>query len=119
MPKTIAICIILIIGGFILYTLVKQIFLAIDSGDRVSRMVTEVAELQQKNQELHEKIQDTEKYGFIEKIARNNLNYAKSGETVVIISDGAIDKVLGAQKQIEAVKVPNWQGWLNLFGMKI
>lgn len=116
MPKTIAICIILIIGLFILYTLVKQIFLAMESGNRLTNMVSEVASLQSKNQQLQHQISETQKYGFIENIARNSLNYAKPGETMVIISDGAIDQVLGVQKKVEIVKIPNWQGWLRLFG---
>ncbi len=51
----------------------------------------------------------------VEKIARDKLNMGKPGETVVVIPEELITKVIEDNKPKIEPKLPNWQGWLKLF----
>jgi cell division protein FtsB len=106
---------VVLILGLIVFGLGRQIVLALQAGQRLDRAAEEVNNLQQDNRVLKEKLSQTQKYNFIEQMARDKLNLVKPGETVVIIPEKAIDKVLSAQIKVEEVKLPNWQGWLKLF----
>ena len=100
----------------VFYALGSQIYDSLRSGDRLNKETDELIKLQKKNMELKKRLGKVQSIDFIEKEARNKLNLAREGETVVIISQKEIDKVLGAEKkQVEEIKIPNWQGWLRLF----
>lgn len=77
--------------------------------------VEEVNNLQTENRELKNKLSQVNTAQFTEEIARNQLNMAKEGETIVVIPDELIEKVLGADIKPIEIKMPNWQGWLKLF----
>ncbi len=115
MIKLFSILIIVLIVGLILFGLGKQIYFALQAGKRLDNAAEEVNGLQQQNRILREKLAQTQKYDFWEEIARNKLNLIKPGESLVIIPDQAINRVLSAQKKIEPLNLPNWQGWLKLF----
>lgn len=110
----------IIVGIFlimsILYGLGNQIMAAINSGDRLETSAVELDHLQQENRLLTKQLQQVETIDFIEEQMRNKLNLAKPDETVVIIPEATIEKVLQQQqpKQPE-ITIPYWQGWLNLF----
>lgn len=115
MPKLIGIIVILAISIVILIGLVRQITSALDSGKRLDSAVEEVANLQEENRKLKKELEETEKNDFIEKIARDKLNLSKTNETVVIIDQKQIEKIIKAQKKAEEPVLTNWQGWLKLF----
>lgn len=105
---------IIIFGLF--YALGSQIYDSLRSGDRLNQETKKLVNLQKRNMELKNKLSEVQSVGFIEEEARNKLGLAREGETVVIISQKEIDKVLGVEKkQVEEPKIPNWQGWLKLF----
>ncbi len=115
MTRYIGLFIIVMVVGLILLGLGKQIGTALQAGKRLDTAAQQVDLLQQQNRQLKQKLAEVQKYNFIEQIARNKLNMGKPGETVVVIPEKAINQVLGAQKTLPEIKLPNWQGWLKLF----
>ena len=115
LPKLIRILIFIFITSFILVGFGRQISTALDSGSRLDQAADQVNRLQEKNKQLKNKLSQVEQPDFIEEIARDKLNLARSSETMVIIQKEAISKILGLNQKIEEVKIPNWQGWLKLF----
>lgn len=106
---------VILVVGLILLGLGKQIATALQAAKRLDVAADQVDKLQQENRQLKDKLAEAEKYNFIEQIARDKLNMAKPGETIVVIPENAVNQVLGAKKVVEEVKLPNWQGWLKLF----
>lgn len=105
---------IIILGLF--YALGRQIYDSLKSDDRLNQETEKLVGLQKRNMELKNKLAEVQSIRFIEKEARNKLGLAREGETVVMISQKEIDRVLRAEKKpIEEIKIPNWEGWLRLF----
>jgi cell division protein FtsB len=115
MPKKLVVIIVIIISFYIIFSLFKQIFNALDAGKRLDKQADEVSQLQDKNRSLRTKLNEVEQPEYIEKIARDKLNLSKPDETTVIIPDEEVQKFILSQKPKEVVIIPNWQGWLNLF----
>lgn len=115
MPGKITLFIFLVIFAVILYGLGKQIYEALQAGKRLDQEVEAVVKLQQKNAELKKKLTESESLAFIEEQARNKLQFARLGESVIIIPQEVIDRIIEAEKPVHVVQVPNWQGWLKLF----
>ncbi|MFH0937492.1 MAG: septum formation initiator family protein [Candidatus Daviesbacteria bacterium] len=108
----IAIIIVLII---IFYSLGRQIYDSLQISKRVEQETEELVNLQQKNLELKKKLAEVQTFQFIEQQARDKLNLAREGETVVIIPQKSLEKILGAQKEKIIEVLPNWMGWIKLF----
>lgn len=108
---TLVIILILIIATL---SLGRQIYSSLRSSSRLDTAADSLSKLQAENRRLKRKLEEVSQYDSLEEIARDKLGLARSGETVVIISPKDIDQVLGAQKKVEEVKLPNWQGWLKL-----
>ncbi len=106
-----------IIGLFIFLgvKLSTQFYESLQASKRLDLEVEKVAQIQKRNEELKKTLAEVQSTAFLETQARNKLNYSRNGETVVVIPQSEIDKVLQAQIKPTEVKVPNWQGWLNLF----
>lgn len=113
--KRTGIIIIILVVTLIAYNLVAQIFQALNSGDRLNKEAEELFKLELKNKELKNKLSQTKSLEFLEEMARDKLNLAKKGETIVVIPEEKIQEVLGTTKASEEQKLPNWQGWLKLF----
>ncbi|MDD2822532.1 MAG: septum formation initiator family protein [Candidatus Daviesbacteria bacterium] len=108
------------LGGFILisvicYSLIKQVVDSLQAGGRVDTETQKVLSLQKQNSELKSKMKQVNSVEFIESQARDRLNFSRAGETVVIISQDEINKVLGTMIEKKEEIIPNWQGWLRLF----
>jgi len=108
------------IGGFLLiivicYSLIKQVVDSLQSGSRVDTETEKLLSLQKQNSELKSKLQQVNSPEFIESQARDRLNFSREGETVVIISQDEINKVLSTMLEKKEEVVPNYQGWLRLF----
>lgn len=116
MNKTVTIFIIFLFAAFFVYGLAQQISESIKVGERLEEAADDVNALQEQNRNLKRQLSSVEDKGFIEKVARDKLNMAKSGETVVIISPEAVNQVIEANKPIiPPPPLPNWQRWVNLF----
>lgn len=115
MPKTLGLIAILLISFVILIGLARQIGWSLEAGKRLDASVDTISRLQKQNNDLKDKLVQAQSPDFIEELIRNKLNMSKPGETVVIISDSVINRVLGAQTPPVQVKIPNWRLWLKLF----
>lgn len=115
MGKKIAILVILLIVGITIFNLGKQISDSITASKRIDQAADEVSELQNENKRLNKRLSEVQEFDFIEETARNKLNMARPGETIVIVSQDELGKVLNSEKKTEPPKLANWQGWLKLF----
>lgn len=113
--KKLALILIIILFFGIFYGLSKQILGSLQAGKRLERETEELVQLQKKNIELKKELIEVQTPQFIEREARDKLNFSRPNETVIIIPEEEIDKVLGIEKKIGETKIPNWQGWLKLF----
>lgn len=112
--KKIGILIAILIVSLVAYNLVNQIYVAFKASDRLSEAAGRLYNLEIKNKELKNKLEEVKTQEFIEAEARDKLGLVKEGETVVVISQEKIKQVLGA-KRMEEIKLPNPLGWLRLF----
>jgi cell division protein FtsB len=115
MNKAITIIVIVIVAVSIMTGLTKQIITALSAGQRLDDETNKVTSLSQKNNQLKKELALSQSPDSIEKIAREELNLGKPGETVVVIPEELISKVIEEGKPKIEPKLPNWQGWLRLF----
>lgn len=115
MNRRIGLLLIILFLALVIYYLVNQIYNAYKSGERLSGATESLYNLEIKNRELKKRLTEVRSIEFIEQQARDKLSLGKEGETLVIITQDQLDKVLGVTKGIEEIKLPNWQGWLRLF----
>lgn len=102
-----------IIGVF--YVLFKQISESFQASGRLGAEMEALASLQKKNSDLKDKLTMVGTTRFIESQARDKLNMSRTGETVVIIPQDELNKVLGVWEEKREEVLPYWQGWLKLF----
>jgi|SRR5579884_2833187 len=114
MAKKISTSIFILIGILIIFSLGKQIAAALNSGNRLDQAVSDLGNLQAQNQQLRQELVRAQSYEYIEKTARDELNMAKPNETVVIIPEDVLNRVMNPPKKPEPSKIPNWQRWLQL-----
>ena len=117
MRKKIVILVSIILVIIILFGLIRQISQALQAGGRLDRATSDLLELQEENKKLKHKLSKTEDQTFLEEQARNKLNLVRPNDTIVIIPEGDIKRVIEAGKPKKQVKLPNWQGWFKLFGI--
>jgi cell division protein FtsL len=115
MNKAITIIVIVIVAVSILTGLSKQIVNALNASQRLDEETNKVTKLTQKNNQLKKELALSQSPDAIEKVARDELNMGKPGETVVVIPEELISKVIEEGKPKIEPKLPNWQGWLRLF----
>lgn len=115
MYKYLTTIVLIIVASFILLGLGRQIADAVQAGKRLDTKADEVNKLQQQNQELKKKLTQVSSSDYVEQIAREKLNMAKPGETVVVVPDNAISHILASQNPPTEAKLANWQGWVKLF----
>ncbi|MBI2310815.1 septum formation initiator family protein, partial [Candidatus Collierbacteria bacterium] len=68
---------------------------------------------QSRGEELKRKWADIQTPEYLEKVARNDLNMQKEGETVVVLQKNQKLENSKTQEQ-ENIDVPNWERWWNL-----
>lgn len=115
MIKKIALVLIVIILLGLLYGLGRQVYSSLNSGRRLESEVEDLTKLQKRNLELRNKLSAVGKLQFIEQQARDKLNLSREGETVVVIPESELQKVLGVKQAVQQRAEPYWQGWLKLF----
>lgn len=114
MIKRILVILAIIILLLALFGLSKQILTALQAGGRLESATNKVSKLQKEQQDLQKALKQVSRSEYIEQEARNKLNLGRRGETIVIIPQSEIERILEAQRPKIEVKLPNWQGWLNL-----
>ncbi len=105
--------IVLVIGIYLLIVFSRGILEIKQAYLRLSEAREQLAVEELKNRQLKQKQADISGPGYIESIARNNLNMQREGETVVVIPRTQELKESKTQIQDEAV-LPNWKKWWGL-----
>lgn len=115
MYKKLLVIVIIIVAVIILISLVRQISFALNTDKRLDRLLEDVGSLEKENKQLKKELASAGSYDSVEEIARNDLNMSMPDETIVVIPEEMIKRILTPEKKIEEIKAPNWQGWLKLF----
>lgn len=111
----------LIIGVYLVITLSRSIYDLTLKGKDLDVAQKRVENELAQNNELNQKLLDVKKPQFIEQQARDKLNMAKPGETVVVVPTEVLDPLAKINATISASffdrpeKVPNWKRWWKLF----
>ena len=115
MFKKFLVIVIIIVAIVILIGLVRQIHAALGSDKRFSQVLNDVEKLERENRELKKQLADAESLNSVEEIARDDLNMSLPNETVVIVPEDLINRVVNPPPEYVEPKPANWEGWLRLF----
>jgi cell division protein FtsB len=75
-----------------------------------------LTQLEQKHEELEQKLKMVQTPAFVEKEARDRLGMAKEGETVIIMGDSSLPQDTGKQTQLDTSSMlPYWKQWWRIF----
>jgi len=98
----------------LIISLVRGIELSIRARSRVDTLKTRREELLQEREKLAEKLVYVQSEEYLESVARDELNLAKPGETVLVVPEGAL--LEGEAEEIEEeVKLPVYKQWWEVF----
>ncbi len=105
---------IILVGIGLIVSLSRDILRLLRSADELKLAAQKVEELQKESESLAQKKGYYQSESFIEEEARNKLNMAKEGETVVILPPN-LKEVIGRKENQLTKPLSNWYQWLNLF----
>jgi cell division protein FtsB len=105
---------IILIGLCLIANLSRDIVRFFRALNELKLAAQKVEELQKEKESLTQKRDFYQSESFIEEEARNKLNMAKEGETLVILPPN-LEEILGKKETLSAVSLPFWRQWLNLF----
>jgi cell division protein FtsB len=99
----------------IFYGLGRQIFESLEADRRLNDETESLMNLQQENSLLKKQLAEVESVSFIEQQARDNLNFSRPGEVVMVVPPEEIDKLIAQTNPQPLKSDPNWLGWWKLF----
>lgn len=102
----------LIFGLYLIVSSGKSIIYLWNTGKRVDVAEEKLFKAQKKNQELKKRLAEIRSQEYIEKIARDELNLGREGESVIILPED-IQQQAESKPQIKSTS--NWQKWYQLF----
>jgi len=114
MKKRVFQAIIIVLGIAFIVKLTGDFLHLLKASQRIKIMEEKVFKLEEKKKELSAKYQYYQTPEFIEEEARNKLNMAKPGETIVILPPN-LEELLNRPKTKTEPLIPNWKKWWNLF----
>jgi len=107
-----------IVGVLLIVSLIRGIRRLLRASGEIKLAEEKVQELEKENQQLVEKKKYYQSPEFIEEQARDKLNMAKPGETIVILPPN-LEEILGKTKKETPAQSAswrtNWQRWWKLF----
>lgn len=115
MFKKLLVIVIIIVALIIIIGLSRQIYAALGIDKRFDQVLEDVTKLERENRELNRQLAEAESLDSIEEIARDDLNMSLPNETIVIVPENAIDRVVNPPPPYVPPKPPNWEGWFRLF----
>jgi cell division protein FtsB len=115
MIKKVLYLVAIVLFGVILSSLGRQIYDSLEVGRRLDKETEDLVKLQRENSELKKQLTQVQSVSFIEQQARDNLNFSRQGETVMVIPQEEVDKILNLNKTEKSEPESNWRGWLRLF----
>ncbi len=105
---------IILVGVALIVNLSRDIIRLLHSADEIKQAAQRVEELEKEKESLTQKNEYYQSESFVEEEARDKLNMAKEGETIVILPPN-IKEILGTSSSQLVEPPPNWRQWLNLF----
>jgi cell division protein FtsL len=115
MFKKFLVIVIIIVAIIILVGLVRQIYTALGADERFNEVFQDVSKLERENKDLKKQLAQAQSLDSVEQIARDDLNLSLPNETVVVVPEDLIDKVVNPPPPYTPPKPANWEGWLRLF----
>jgi len=106
--------IIIVIGVGLIFNLSRDISRLAKASGQIKLAQDELAQAKSRNTKLLQQKKYYNSAEFIEEEARNKLNMARPGETIVILPKNLKKLVNGDQKKTSP-PLPNWQKWWQLF----
>lgn len=94
----------------LIVSLLQNIGQARQARTRVTELVEERDELWEERVGLLAELEYVQSPAYLEKVAREELNLAKPGETVVIVPEGQVSEPVNQQEESEEEK-PNYLKW--------
>jgi len=106
--------IIVLLGLILVWKLTNGLWRLIRASRQIKMIEERVVKLEEEKRKLSSKQKYYQSPEFIEEEARNKLNMAKPGETVVILPSN-INELMNYPKRQLDPQLPNWKKWWNLF----
>lgn len=105
---------IIIVGIGLIVNLSRNIIKLLKSAEEMKLAEQKVERLEKESQELAQKKEFYQSEAFVEQEARDKLNMAREGETMVVLPPN-IKEVLGEKENLPSATQPYWRQWLSLF----
>lgn len=116
MTKKLISLFLIIFGLFFIASVGRNVYDLTRTGKQIEKAEVKVAGLEKDQQELKKQLEYVKSDQFVEKEAREKLNFVKEGEVVVVLPKENSNKTPDDSNQ---KPLPNWQKWLKiLFGEK-
>lgn len=103
---------ILIIGLYLIVSFSRSIWSLWQKTERIKEAQKSAKDVQIKSEELKKELEFVQTPAYIEKMAREKLNLAKPGETIVILPPISLED---SEKNSSPPPLPNWKKWWGLF----
>jgi len=114
MKKRLIYTVLIIVGVGLIVKLSGDILRLLKAGEKMRVAERRISELEEKKKELSQKYQYFQSPEFIEEEARNKLNMARLGETIVILPQD-ISRLINRSQNKTSPQSSNWEKWRNLF----
>ena len=105
---------IIILGISLIVNLSRDILRLLKAADQVKLAEQKVEELKTEKEKLVKKKEYYQSAEFIEEEARNRLNMARPGETIVVLPAN-IEELASRRQRSQTPDLPNWEKWWRLF----
>ncbi len=102
---------IIIFQILLIVSLIRGIQISRKSSERIAGLEATKEKLLQESQKIKDESEYVQSSFYLEKVARDELNLSKPGETVVIVPDGVMIGVGKEEKQEVQVEKANWMKW--------
>jgi|SRR5581483_5948161 len=112
MRKIVAIGI-LVFEGYLIMSFSRSVWDLWKKQEEIGKERARVQALETKNRQLQSQLAYEQTDAFVEKVAREKLNYIKPGETVVVIPQDMLRAATASA--VPPPTPPNWQQWIRLF----
>ena len=105
---------IILLGVLLIVKITGNFLRLFKAVQQIKTMEEQVLKLEKEKEKLSLKYQYYQTPEFIEEEARNKLNMAKPGETIVILPPN-LGEFLNHPKNKDSPSLPNWKKWWDLF----
>ena len=105
---------VLVVGLYLTWVLAYGILDIRQAYRRVDESRERLAEAQTRNEELKKKMTEVQTREYLERVARNELNMQKEGETVVVLSQLKPPSAQDNGEAKEEKEAPNYLKWWEL-----